>query len=125
MSILFKPRHIPLIRNGAKTVTRRDWDENYPRPNVGSVRAAVTEMFTPREECNCWIRILDVYQEPLGEMDQEDARKEGGYTLADFEQAWREINGDYDPDQVVDVVEFEYVDREPPEADATEARNER
>jgi uncharacterized protein YhfF len=114
VSLLFKDRHIPLIREGTKTATRRDWDEEYPRPDEGSVRGAVTEMFTPREEIDCWIRILDVYQEPLGEMDHDDARKEGGYNLEDFEEAWRQINGDYDPEQVVDVVEFAYVGRSRP-----------
>lgn len=114
--LLFKPPHIPLIRDGKKTATRRDWAENYPRPKPGSIRMAVTEMFTSDEECDCYIRVTDVYEEPLGELDQEDARKEGGYGIDDFREAWEQINGEgsWDPDMVVDVVEFEYVGRERP-----------
>lgn len=115
--MLFKPRHIPLIREGRKTATRRDWAENYNRPIEGSVHIAATEMFTSEDEADCYIRIERVYQEPLGAMTEDDARKEGGYTLADFREAWREINGDYDPEQVVDVIEFEYIGRKRPDTE--------
>lgn len=108
--MLFKPKHIDRIREGEKTVTRRDWAENYNRPSVGSVQMATTEMFQSDEECDCYIRILDVFQQPLGEMDDEDARKEGGYeSLEEFQVSWEEIVGEWDPVLVVDVVEFEYV----------------
>ena len=116
MSLLFKPRHIEAIRDGVKTATRRDWAEGYHRPSEGDIRMAVTEMFTSDEECDCYLRVTDVYQEPLGEMNHEDARKEGGYGMDDFREAWEQINGEWEPDLVVDVVEFEYVGRErPPE----------
>jgi len=113
--MLFKDRHIPLIRNGTKTATRRDWAENYAGPNVGSVVAATTELFVPDDEADCYIRITDRYEEPLGAIDTEDARKEGGYSVGDFREAWTEINGDWNPEQVIDVVEFTYVGRERPE----------
>lgn len=115
MSLLFKDRHIPLIREGTKTATRRDWDDNYHGVTEGQVYAAVTEMFTSLEKADCFIRVVDHYEEPLGEMTHEDALKEGGYSVEDFREAWRQINGDYDSEQVVDVVEFEYVGREHPE----------
>ena len=115
--MLFKERHIPLIRSGTKTATRRDWGEGYNRPTKGSVHMAQTEFFESDAECDCYIRICEVYQEPLGEMDHADAEKEGGYTLEDFRRAWEVINGEgsFDPEQVVDVVEFEYVGQERPE----------
>lgn len=111
MSLLFKDRHIPMIREGEKTATRRIWDENYGRPTVGSVQMAVTEMFTPEEECDCFIRITDVYDEPLNEMEAEDFDKEGGYTRDEFVEIWEDLYGEWDPELVVDVVEFEYVGR--------------
>lgn len=118
MSLLFKEPHIEAIRAGTKTVTRRDWAENYGRPNVGTVQMATTSLFETDEECDCYVRILDVYQEPLREMDHADARAEGGYDMVDFRAAWRDINGEWNPDLVVDVVEFEYVGTERPEGDA-------
>lgn len=120
MSLLFQDRHIPLIRTGQKTATRRDWDEAYPRPSAGDVRMAVTELFTSDEECNCYIRVTDHYQEPLGEMTAADARKEGGYSLAEFREAWEDIHGWWDPERVVDVVEFEYIGHRRPTEDEDE-----
>ena len=111
MSLLFRPHHLRAIRDGEKTVTRRDWAENYGRPTVGSVQMAVSEMFTTDEECDCYIRIEAVYRESLGDMGEADADAEGGYSLAEFRDEWREINGDdsWDEERTVDVVEFEYV----------------
>lgn len=37
MSLLFELRHIEQLREGEKTVTRRDWDKNYNRPNEGTI----------------------------------------------------------------------------------------
>lgn len=112
--MLFRPHHIPLIREGTKTATRRDWADDYHRPSEGDVRRPVTEIFTSDDECDRYIQATDHYQERLGATDTEDARREIGYTLADFRAAWMNINGEYNSDQVVDVVEFEYIGRRRP-----------
>lgn len=109
MSILFQDRHLPLIREGAKTATRRDWAENYGRPKPGRVYGAVTEMFVEAADVECWIRISDVYRQPLGEMTGRDFDAEGGYSEDEFREIWVDLHGDWDPDLVVDVVEFVYV----------------
>lgn len=113
MSLLFQDEHIPLIRDGEKTATRRLWDENYPHPNIGSFRAATTEMFTPKEECDCWIEIEDVYEQRLGDMSLQDYAKEGNYSPEEFERVFRDLYDIWDPHLVVNVVEFQYVGREP------------
>lgn len=120
--MLFKPRHIELIREGVKTATRRDWKDQYARPNEGSIVMAVPEMFATDDECDCYIRVESIYQQPLGEMTQADAVKEGGYTLRGFRDEWEQINGadSWSDDLVVDVVEFEYVGRERPDAIAAQ-----
>jgi hypothetical protein len=40
---------------------------------------------------------------------EEDAKKEGGYTFEEFRHVWEEINGFWDPDEVVTVYEFKLV----------------
>ncbi len=40
-------------------------------------------------------------------MTEEDAKKEGGYSLKEFKEVWRDINGAWDPELEVWVVEFE------------------
>lgn len=119
--MLFKPYHIPMIRSGSKTVTRREWAENYSRPNEGSVQIASDEMFKSDEEADCYIRILDVYDQALGEMSDEDAQMEGDYeSLEEFKEGYAKVYGDdaWDPEKEVAVVEFEYVGRERPRDNA-------
>lgn len=120
--VLFKDYHIPLIREHEKTVTRRVWKDEYNRPVEGSVHQAASASMVPEdaeidspmllsnEECTCFVRIGEVYPEPLGDMTDEDAQKEGDYeTVEEFRESWIEINGSWDPELVVDVVPIQYV----------------
>lgn len=112
--MLFKDYHIPMIRSGSKTVTRREWDANYPGPNVGSVIAATTELFVPNDEADCFIRITNRYRERLGDVTDADAKAEGDYeTREEFIEGYEAVYGDgsWSPEKVVDVVEFEYIGR--------------
>lgn len=114
--MLFKPYHIDQIRDGEKTVTRREWERRQVKP--GGVYIAATEMFVSDDEADCYVRVTDVYEQPLGDMDDEDARREGDYeTLEDFRDGYERVYGEgsWDPEKVVWVVEFEYVGRSRPE----------
>jgi hypothetical protein len=117
--MIFQPEHREQIRSGEKTMTRRQWDSC--RVTEGKTYRATRGgngpqgLFVPREECDCFICVTDVYRETLGEMDATDARREGGYTLAEFRDAWRDINGEWDPDEQVWVVAFEYAGNSDPE----------
>ena len=88
--MIFQEHHREQIRTGGKTMTRRDWDDN--RVTVGKTYRATRggnvehRMFVTREDCDCLIRVLDVYEQPLGDMTDEDADREGGYTLAEFRE---------------------------------------
>ncbi len=112
--MLFKPEHIDQIRSGEKKATRRDWNRRQAVP--GNVYIAATELFVSHDEADCYIRVDDVYQQPLGEMTEVDARAEGGYTLEEFRDIWRGISGGWDPELVVYVVEFTYVGSDRPDA---------
>lgn len=129
--MLFQDKHVAWIREHEKTVTRRVWAENYPRPNPGSVHmAAATSMipddadydsplYMPITDCTCFIRISEDYagkddRQRLGDMTDADAQKEGDYeTVAEFKESWRRINAGWDPDVLVDVVPFSYHGRTP------------
>lgn len=110
--MLFKERHIPMIRSGSKTVTRREWADNYSGPNVGTVVAAKTELLQPDAESDCFIRIIGTREEPLGDITEESARREGDYGGVDeFREGYESVYGDgaWDPEKEVTVVEFEHV----------------
>lgn len=107
-----------MIRSASKTVTRREWADEYPRPNIGSVQIASKDMFTSDEEANCYIRILDIADQPLGDMTCQDARKEGDYEdLEAFRVAYEDVYGEgtWDEQKTVAVVRFEYVGRSRPD----------
>jgi uncharacterized protein YhfF len=116
--MLFKEYHIPMIRNGSKTITRREWADNYPGPNVGTVVAAKTDLLKPDDECDCFIRIIEKRQEPLGEITEASARREGDYAgVAEFREGYEEVYGEgaWNPEKVVDVIRFEYVGEQRPD----------
>lgn len=116
--MLFQEEHIDQIRDGEKTETRRLWDS--PQVTEGGIYIAATELFTPHTEANCYVRVTEVQTEPLGELDAAAADAEGGYTVPEFRDVWRDINGEWDPDVEVYVVAFEYVGRSRPEDDRDE-----
>lgn len=114
--MLFKDHHLEQIRSGSKTVTRREWERRQAVP--GNTYIASTAMFTSHEEADCYIRVEDVYQQPLGEMTDADARAEGDYeTLEEFRAGYEQVYGEgaWDPEKVVYVVEFTYSGRDRPE----------
>jgi uncharacterized protein YhfF len=115
--MLFKEYHIPMIRSGSKTVTRREWDDNYAGPNVGTVVAAKTDLLKPDDKCDCFIQITGKRKEPLGEITEESAQREGDYDdIADFRDGYEDVYGpdSWNPGKVVNVIQFEYVGEQRP-----------
>jgi uncharacterized protein YhfF len=87
--MLFKDDHIPMIRIGSKTVTRREWADSYAGPNIGTVVAAKTDLLKPNHECNCFIRVTGKREEQLGEITAASARREGDYDgVTDFREGY-------------------------------------
>lgn len=45
----------------------------------------------------------------MGDISEEDARAEGGYTVEEFKEVWKRIHGSWNPNEEVWVVEFERI----------------
>lgn len=103
--ILFKDYHIKPILRGRKTQTRRAWKRQ--RVKIGSIQKVKTHVLST--EYHCKIRILEVHQERLGDISADDVYAEGYSSLDEYVDAWIEINGFFNPDQIVYVVTFEFV----------------
>jgi hypothetical protein len=43
----------------------------------------------------------------VNKFTESDARAEGGYSLAEFKEYWRRVNGEWNPDDVVYLIKFE------------------
>ena len=103
--ILFKPYHIFPILIGQKTQTRRTWEK--PRVKIGSIQKAKTAMISKAYFAQ--LRILAVYPQRLGDLTDQDAYEEGGYTLDGYKQAFQKIYGFWDDGLIVYVVKFEVI----------------
>jgi len=93
----FSHEHYKKIIQGHKTQTSR---KGLPmNMRKGSIARASVTYFADLE-------VTDVYRKKLGEFDEDDARREGGYTLGDFKKVWTDLHGEWNPDETVNVIRF-------------------
>ncbi len=93
----FSKVHADEIVKGVKTQTSRKAKD--PRLQPGSiVRAQITHFAD--------LEIANVYRKKLEDFDDEDAMREGGYTLEEFKEVWKEIHGKWNPNENVYVIQF-------------------
>lgn len=109
--MLFTSEHIKQIINGEKTQTRRLWDKKQVK--VGNSYRACESLFTPREESPAYILVKDVYEEPLGDLTEKNAQKEGEYTVQEFKELWINMHGQWNEDKLVWVVDFDGYEKDP------------
>ena len=98
--MIFSEEHIRLILEGKKTQTRRRHVRVLKAGRVYRIQRSWYEWTDIR------IVITRAFQQRLGDIAEEDAEKEGGYTIEEFHRIWEKINGDWDPEEVVWVYEF-------------------
>lgn len=103
----FKRKHIDIILSGRKTQTRRTHTHTW---KVGRTYALRDRWFSPAQ---AYILITRKFRQKLGDISQEDIKKEGYPNLQEFRKAWEEINGagTWNPDLVVTVYEFQVCSR--------------
>lgn len=93
----FSKVHADAILKSVKSQTSRKAKD--PRLQKGvTVRAQVTYFAD--------LEITDVYRKKLGDFDDEDARREGNYTLDEFKEVWKELHGEWNPNETVYVIRF-------------------
>jgi hypothetical protein len=97
---IFKRKYIDLILQGKKTQTRRI--SRY-RLKIGKAYAVRSKMFEPAKTR---ITITRAWRQQLRNLTPEDVRKEGFNSFTEFRQAWIEIYGTWNPDQIVTAYEF-------------------
>ena len=86
--LLFKPEHVGPILEGRKTETRRVWSKW--RCNVGSIHLAKTRMLSPEHFAR--LRILARWEQHLGDITDEGARREGYNSREEYLRKFAEIN---------------------------------
>ena len=103
--MLFKPKHIYLIKAGIKTESRRAW-KGKPKVKVGRFYPIMRDYRHKHNPDDGYILIAKLWQQRLGDMTEQEAQAEGGYNLAEYKQIG--INGSWSDDQIVWVVDFEF-----------------
>jgi ParB family chromosome partitioning protein len=93
----FSKAHADAIEKGIKTQTSRKAKDPRLEPGV-TVRAQVTHFAD--------LQVTEVYRKKLGDFDDEDARREGSYTLDEFKEVWKKLHGAWNPNESVYVIGF-------------------
>jgi len=55
------------------------------------------------------LRIKSIERKKARYFDEEDARREGGYTLKEFKKKWKEVHGEWDENKLIYVIHFEKI----------------
>lgn len=93
-----------MILKGKKTQTSRT---TIPDPKVKAgaiVHASISEPHITD------LRILSIERKKLRYFNEEDAQREGGYTLNEFKKIWKKTHGEWDEDQLVYMIHFEKIE---------------
>lgn len=102
---LFQKNHVKQIMLGTKTQTRRNHKKW--RANIGTIHQVRTELFG---KPHCHIRILDRWEQRLGDITNADAHAEGGYTPDEYINGLIDMHkGKINIDSILKVYEFELV----------------
>ena len=107
MGLIFTERNIELILQGKKTQTRRIWKRI--KVKKGGIYKIRRHIFSKKHYG--LIQVTNIRKEKLGDITEEDAKKEGCSSVAEFKKVWKEIYGKWNPEQEVYVIEFKLLDR--------------
>ncbi len=96
----FRLSHMNPILTGVKTQTSRKGIPD-PKVRVGAkIHAAVWEPHFAE------LTITSIQRKRLGDFTEEDARKEGGYTLEQFKEVWKNLHGEWNENEFIYVIQF-------------------
>jgi len=111
--MMFKRELLDLVISGKKTQTRR----RHKNPLKEKQKYVIKRNWYKNTEQ--YIQITKVYPQKLGDVSEEEAKKEGFSSLDEFRDAWIRINGSWDPEMVVTVYEFELAEPPPKQSRLT------
>jgi hypothetical protein len=87
--VLFKDYHWYPMYLGIKTYTRRLWQR--PHVKIGGTYDVTHKMMYQPEDVVGYIHVSEIYKQPLRMMTEEEAYKEGAYTVESYRKVLCEI----------------------------------
>ena len=100
----FRLDHMDPIMKGIKTQTSR---KALPDPKIRIGAIVHASVWQPNF---AGLHITSIERKRLGNFTEEDAKKEGGYTLEQFKNVWRRIHGEWNENEIVYVIGFEKIE---------------
>jgi hypothetical protein len=102
--MMFKKALLEKVLSGEKTQTRRSTQRKpgvrvYEVGEIVGIRAGYTKY-------TAYIRITGKRKDKIGNITEDDARKEGFASIEDFKQTWVRIAGKWTPGLIVWVYDF-------------------
>jgi hypothetical protein len=103
--VLFKRALLEKILKGEKTQTRRSMQRKpgrrvYTVGEIVGIRVGYTKPVAH-------IQIKKRFEQRLGDITEEQARKEGFSSVEEFKKQWQILQHNWNPEQIVWVYEFE------------------
>ncbi len=99
----FRLSHMKPILEGIKTQTSR---KGIPDPKVKMGAIVHAAIWQPHFAD---LRITSIERKRLRDFTEGDAKREGGYTLDEFKEIWKNIHGEWNDDDSVYVLHFQLV----------------
>lgn len=100
--IPFRLKHGEMIKTHRKTQTSRKGLD--PKLKEGAIFYA--SIFEPKF---AKLKVKKIERKKLGEFTEEDAKREGGYTLKEFKKVWEDLHGNWNSDEAVNVIHFKVI----------------
>ena len=96
-------RTIDMVLQGRKTQTRRIIKTDKAPAKSGKSLAVQPGR---GKKAVCHVKVIAVRKARLGDLSKEGAQAEGYENREDFIKVWKEMYGDFNPEQMVWVIEF-------------------
>jgi len=99
--LVFEPNDMESILNGTKTQIS---NPRAPDPKIKTGVNVQASVYVPHFAD---LRIVSVERKRLRYFDEEDAKREGYSSLAEFKRAWKKKHGEFNSDELEHIIHFE------------------
>jgi predicted transcriptional regulator len=102
--LVFEPNDMEPVLKGAKTQIS---SPSTPDPKIKTGVIVQASVYVPHFAD---LRIVSVERKRLRYFDEEDVKREGYSSLAEFKRAWKKKHGEFNDDELVHIIHFEKIE---------------
>jgi hypothetical protein len=99
-------RTADMVLQGRKCQTRRPVNGDYPDKPPCRVGHSLAVQPGRAKKAVCRVEVIAVRKARLGDLSKKDAQAEGYENRQDFIKVWKEMYGNFSPEQEIWVIEF-------------------